>query len=101
MERLSKDQSRRRWAEVRGLWNEWDPIGVVSSEVQDEYDSYLGPTLRFLEEHASSQALVGYLTHIVGEYMGLGASGVQQSNPQEFANRLCSWYQSNWPNTSV
>ena len=27
--RLDKAESRKRWAELRDLWNEFDPIGVM------------------------------------------------------------------------
>lgn len=41
--RLTKDQSRKRWAEIRALWCEFDPIGVVNSLSGpfDEYDPIL------------------------------------------------------------
>ena len=49
---LTKEQSRARWAEVRALWCDWDPIGVMPSAESDwpldEYDAYLGQTLRLL-----------------------------------------------------
>jgi hypothetical protein len=43
-----KIQSRERWSQIRALWREFDPIGVSQfpDSPRDEYDFYLGPTLR-------------------------------------------------------
>jgi hypothetical protein len=49
--RLSKEEFRARWRELRTLWNEYDPIGVVAPtdiNTGDEYESYIGPVLRCL-----------------------------------------------------
>ena len=42
--------------EIRALWNEWDPIGVWSSEndILDEYDFYLLPWAFFSAIKSSS-----------------------------------------------
>jgi len=58
--RLSKDQSRQRWRQMRELWNEFDPIGIMGMAdwPRDEYESYLGQTLRLLESRASVDELV-------------------------------------------
>lgn len=101
MKRLSKEESRKRWSEIRRLWNEWDPIGVISDDLRDEYDNYIGPGLRLLERKASEEEITAYLNQIVGEYMGLGDQGLINSNPQQFAQKLVSWYATYWPNTKV
>ena len=65
--RLSKDESRARWRELRKLWNEYDPIGVVDPaeiEVCREYESYVGDVLRFLEKETPSQTIVMYLRQV-------------------------------------
>jgi hypothetical protein len=61
-------------ARVRSLWYEWDPIGVFSIDSDwpaDEYDSYLGKTLRILESGASTDELVASLEWGAFEYMEL------------------------------
>jgi len=100
---LDKEQSGRRWIEIRARWNQWDPIGVSPDNdgPQDEYDSYLGPSLRLLERSASQQEITEYLSHIVAEYMGLGAAGIQYSNPSKFASELQEWFSANWAGTDV
>lgn len=103
MIRLEKEASRKRFNEIRELWCEWDPIGVTGLDdwPGDEYDSYLGPALRLLEDGASNQKIAEYLSYIVGEYMGLGESGINHSKPLVFAEKLRHWYETKWPNTHV
>ena len=67
----------------------------------DEYDNYLGPCLRLLEKDASIQEIAEYLSQIIGDYMGLGQTGIDYSKPEDFANKLKDWYSENWPDTHV
>jgi hypothetical protein len=101
--RLTKEQSRRRWKEIRELWWSWDPIGVsaIPDWSKDEYDNYLGPTLRLLEKGSSLQEITKYLEYVVGEYMGLGESGVNFSKPSLFASQLREWYEKGWRDSHV
>ena len=101
--RLSKEQSRQRWAEVRSLWCEWDPIGVMTMTdwPRDEYDAYLGPTLRLLESGASQGQLVEYLAQIELEHMGLSESERARSRRAAFAGQLKAWYEAQWPDSHV
>lgn len=101
MRRLDKEESRKRWQELRGLWNEWDPIGIADEENQDEYDTYVGETMRLLELGASKEDIVKRLSYIVGEYMGMGQKAVEYHNPSVFAQKLQTWYAENWPETKV
>jgi hypothetical protein len=101
--RLSKDQSRKRWSEVRDLWLGWDPIGVMSMPnwPRDEYDSYLGPTLRLLESSASLDEIVHYLTTIELEHMGLNETAAARMKRRSFAAQLKKWYEASWPGSTV
>jgi hypothetical protein len=100
---LDKDQSGRRWCELRDLWNSWDPIGVEpqSGGPSDEYENYLGPSLRLLESSDSDQELQDYLEYVVGEYMGLGVNGVEYVRGSGFAKTLRSWFEAKWAGTHV
>ena len=95
---LEKEQSRQLVKEIRALWREFDPIGVYASPDSgcppDEYDNYLAPCLRLLEQHASTEDLAKYLSYIVGEYMGLGTTELVLSQSIEFAGKLQQWYES-------
>jgi len=97
---LEKEQSRQRVKEIRALWREFDPIGVYANPDSgcppDEYDNYLAPCLRLLEQDASTEDLAKYLSYIVGEYMGLGTTELVLSQSIAFAGKLQQWYASAW-----
>ena len=102
--RLTKDQSRRRYAEMRDLWAKWDPIGVfllAEGWPRDEYDAYLGPTLRHLESGASIEELSAYLAYVEIEYMGLSENELVEARRLSFAEELREWYERNWAGTHV
>ena len=87
--------SEWQWRDVRRLWNEWDPIGV-GPEIggpADEYDSYLGPTLRLLEQRASVDELEQYLAQVTLQRMGLPESPRAETSRRRFAMRLSEWYE--------
>lgn len=93
--------SRKRWNEIRDLWCEWDPIGVVSlgDWPRDEYDAYLGPTLRMLESSESIEKIIAYLAYVELEHMGLSETAQALAKRQEFATKLKQWHSNNWQNT--
>jgi hypothetical protein len=102
LERLSKADSRERWRQIRALWGEFDPIGVGASEsTRDEYDAYLGPTLRLLERRAPLDELQQYLATITLEHMGLSDSPQFQMARRQFARRLRDWCEAQWPGSHV
>jgi len=66
------------------MW--WDPMGVAGiSEAADEYDSYLVPTLRFLEGDASAEEITKFLDSVTHRHMDLSTVSASSS---EFARRL-------------
>jgi hypothetical protein len=77
---------------LRELWNEWDPVGVVSGPEDDEYDSYLVPTLQMLDSGATQNELTCYLEDLVGNHMGMGEEGISHSKPSTFSALLLSWH---------
>lgn len=101
--RLTKEQSRKRWRGIRALWCEFDPIGVVSSSsgLDDEYDAYLGPSLRLLERGATVDEIASYLGRVTLDHMGLGDSLEAATARRRFAHRLREWYSTHWPDTTV
>jgi hypothetical protein len=97
--RLTKDQSRERWAEVRELWRRWDPIGVFAIDAEwpkDEYDAYLGPSLRLLESGSSSDALVDFLADVELNRMGLSDTAEAKNSRAQFAAGLQEWFNGRW-----
>ena len=103
MQRLDKSDSRERWRQIRDLWNEFDPIGVMGIKdwPRDEYDSYLGPTLRLLEQGASLEEIQKYLAFVTLEHMGLNETSRAEMSRRTFAKRLQDWYAEKWPATHV
>lgn len=96
-ETLKKQQSGQRIAEIRRLWNQWDPIGVVDG-IDDEYDDYLAPTLRLLERNASVDEIVAYLNWVTLEQMGLSQASLA---PEKFARQLQEWFSKNCAGSRV
>ena len=97
------DQSRQKIKEIRALWREWDPIGVYSDPDSgcppDEYDSYLGPCLRLLEQKSSEDELAKYLAYVAEERMGLCSPAEAYPAALQFAKRLSLWFSTSWPST--
>jgi hypothetical protein len=99
MKRLDKQTSRRRWRELRDKWNEYDPIGVMDDPdwPRDEYEAYVGPTLRLLEQGATVEDIVGYLEE-ASACMGLN---FDRPNSLQHSAEFVFWYQDKWRNTKV
>lgn len=100
MARLSKQESRQRWSEIREILWEWDPIGVsgLSDWSRDEYDCLAGPLLRMLERDASAEEVAHCLRQEIEEHFGLDP---QHYDFPVFASRLRYWFQDRWPNSTV
>ena len=99
MKRLDKTASRQRWKELREKWNEYDPIGVMDDAdwPGDEYEAYVGRTLRLLEQGASVEGIVIYLEEVSG-HMGLE---FDRRRALQHSAEFVRWYQENWRDTKV
>ena len=91
MAQLSKEQSRERWAGIRALFCQWDPIGVMDDPEwpRDEYDCMVGPCLRLLEEGAPEGQIADYLLHEITDHFGLDGN---RPDCRRFAGRLRGWF---------
>ena len=100
MNRLNKEQTRRRWAELRVLWNDYDPIGVMDDPncPTDEYEAYVGPTMRLLEQDVGIEGIIKYLDWAVCERMGLT---LNRPMAERFARRLDEWFRGKWAGSQV
>ena len=58
--------------QVMAVLRRWDPIGVISEENQDEYNSYSIDVVRLLDRGASVQDIVEYMRWVVTDRMGMG-----------------------------
>lgn len=101
MRRLTKPDSRERWRQALELWNEFDPIGVMGTPdwPRDEYEAYVGPTLRFLESNGPIEELQRYLAQVTLEQMGMNNTPQFEMSRRQFAKRLRDWYASSWAGT--
>ena len=97
--KLEKAESRERWRELRDLWNEFDPIGIMDYPdwPRDEYESYCGPSMRLLEQNAENEELEDYV-HSALDYMGIGAS---DDAIKRFVKKMKAWFQEKWSETRV
>jgi hypothetical protein len=92
MSRLSKKQLRSRWAELRDLLCEWDPIGVMGDPTwpRDEYDCLIGPVLSLLLKGGSDVDVANFLRNEITEHFGLNES---YYDFEHIARRITSWFQ--------
>jgi RNA processing factor Prp31 len=102
--RLTKDESRLRYRELRKVWNEFDPIGVLQDadlETDDEYEFYIGPVMRLLENEASQEEIFEYVRVVVTANMAMKWSDRMIADAERFATRCREWYRTRWPATFV
>ena len=97
--RLTNEQSRKRWSELRDLAFRWDPIGFAESLPRDEYDCVLGPTLRMLESGATVEEIDAYLKRELCEHFGLSPTNPQ--GPERLAVEAKEWFEREWKGTRV
>ena len=57
---------------VMELLREWDPIGVICDDNQDEYDGYSPTIVLMLDAGVSEEQLYQYLKRLVTGHMGIG-----------------------------
>jgi len=91
MQTLSKEQSRLRWSELRGMLCQWDPIGVMDDPKwpRDEYDCMIGPLLRLLESGSSAKDIAAYLRAQITEHFGLSPEHYDFAS---IARQIRSWF---------
>ena len=70
----------------RKLWNDFDPISVISAENDDEYESYAPHTAKLILENADKYKINKYIEHVV--FINIGMINFPKSKIERFANRL-------------
>jgi hypothetical protein len=95
--RLEKQELRKRWAELRTLINEWDPVGLIEAGApHDEYECVVGPVLRMLEENVSASEVAAFLQREFDEHFGVSCG-----DAAPFAASTKQWYETRWPRTTA
>ena len=93
--RLTAQQLRVRYRELRDLVNSWDPVGLIADGAPiNEYDCLVGPILRCLEGHQPASSIAEYLKREFGDRFG-----VPLRDPENFAAQAIAWYSQRWPDT--
>jgi hypothetical protein len=77
---------------VMAVLRRWDPIGVISEDNQDEYDSYSFDVVRLLDRGASVQDVVQYMRWVVTDQMGM--SHFDEPHSRDCAQELVDYWQS-------
>jgi hypothetical protein len=92
---LTKQESRERWSQLRGLLCEWDPIGVMDNPEapRDEYDCLIGTLLTKLEDGEAGRELADFLRMETVNHFGLAA---EHYDFPEVARRIQAWYERGW-----
>jgi hypothetical protein len=74
---------------VMAMLRKWDPIGVISSGNQDEYDSYSPQIVRLLDHGCTAEELAAHLDQLVTDQMRLI---VDHKRDLEIAKELVLWW---------
>lgn len=91
MKRRDRAAIRQRSQELRAMLVAWDPIGTVATGgPADEYDCVLWPLMRLLNEEASQDKLVEFLSTELRDHFGLEP---EPSTAADFAVRAQAWFQ--------
>jgi len=93
--RLSKEESRRRWAGIRTILNCWDPTGVIhnADAPDDEYECLAKPLWRLLERDASNAEVSSFLRVEIVNHFGLDA---RHYDFDAVADTLKKWFRHGW-----
>jgi hypothetical protein len=78
------------YLKVRAALQKWDPIGV-SDISEDEYDSYIPPLIRLLDQGADEEYVINVLVRLAHDGMGLEAD---LPRTKEIAKELVTYWRS-------
>lgn len=84
----SKAEFKRLMPVVRDMWNDFDPIGLGTNdlELDGEYDSYMPQTIRLMLEGADRFKLEKHIQNCV--WVDMGMAGLLKEEISGFAERL-------------
>ena len=86
---LSKEQSRRRWKELRETVNNWDPVGLIElGAPEDEYECLVGQLMSLLELDTQPTGIADFLNYEIPHHFGVFLT----KDANEFAARISRWF---------
>ena len=77
---------------VLEMLRQWDPIGVICADHQDEYDFYSPTIVRMLDSRCDATILANHLGQIRIDWIGLTDSESRRQRDTEIAQRLVDWW---------
>ena len=77
---------------VLELLRQWDPIGVICEDNQDEYDGYAPKMVGMLDRGCDTATLANHLGQIRIVSMGMPDSEPARQRDIEMARRLVVWW---------
>jgi hypothetical protein len=75
LSRLTKEQTRRRWRELRAIVCDWDPLALMPDAPRDEYDCLVTGLMGSLERGASRSEIAVFLEHELRDHFGSDPGG--------------------------
>jgi hypothetical protein len=98
---LTKEQSRKRWEELRDLLVAWDPLNLSKiGAPRDEYDCLLGPLMRHLEQGSTDNVVSSFLAHEFTDHFGV-PSYAEEPDVVRFAQLARAWFSEHWSGSAV
>lgn len=73
------------YPEVRSIFNEWDPLGVVDHNVLDEYDTYVSQITSKLIHKKTNEEIKNFLSYV---FVALMACDIKDEELEKFSNRF-------------
>lgn len=88
---LTKAEFRRRWAELRALVAEWDPLGLLGlGAPADEYDCLINPLMRLLDDGVTAEQVSAFLLREFSGHFGVDFPP-DDAERVRFAERARAW----------
>lgn len=88
-------QQKPKWyRELRMLWNQFDPIGVIDRNSEhwqddDEYEAYVLGIMELLSKGASKKEISGHVYSLCNEHISISTS---LESCDQFTEDCLNWY---------
>lgn len=81
---------KKEYQELNKILNEWDFIGVVDEDNQDEYSDLINPILNNLEKDIKQKGLAEFIVNFVAQRYGMSPTGTF-----EVSEKILTWWKRN------
>lgn len=90
MKNKLKKEYLKHYKELNEILNEWDFLGVIDKDNQDEYTDIINPVLKALEKGVSQVELSEVIVNFVAKDYGYSPSGTY-----EVSGKIIKWWSMN------